>query len=126
METTLVRSAFPRPAAAADSDRQSFGYSNSADVALAAQLSPFTTLGLTATFAQGGTAFLQSQKRAELGNPEVRAPGNPSMLSGSLAQSLAWEVGRQWNLIQSLRGHGNAQQDDFSKQSYLRAQEATK
>jgi hypothetical protein len=104
-------------AAAADSDRQSFGYSNSADVALAAQLSPFTTLSLTAAFAQGGTAFLQSQKRAELGNPEVRAPGNPSMLSGSLAQSLAWEVGRQWNLIQSLRGNGSAQQDDFSKHS---------
>src|SRR4029079_19194949 len=80
------------------------------------QLSPFTTLSLTAAFAQGGTAFLQSQKRAELGNPEVRAPGNPSMLSGSLAQSLAWEVARQWNLIESLRGNASAQQNDLTQQ----------
>src|SRR5262245_49114404 len=40
-------------AAAADSDRKAFGYANSADVALAAQLSQFTTLTLTAALAQG-------------------------------------------------------------------------
>jgi hypothetical protein len=104
-------------AAAADNDRQAFGYSNSADVALAAQLSPFTTLTVTAAIAQGGTAFLLSQQPAEVGRPAVRAPGNPSMITTSLAESLAWEVGRQWNFLQSLRGSLNAQQDDFSKRS---------
>jgi hypothetical protein len=104
-------------AAAADKDRQAFGYANSADVALAAQLTQFTTLTLTGAIAQGATAFLQSQRRPEMGNPEVRAPGNPSMITMSLAEALAWEVGRQWNLLQSLRGNLSAQQDDFAKRS---------
>jgi hypothetical protein len=104
-------------AAAADRDRQAFGYSNSADVALAAQLSQFTTLTLTGAIAQGGTSFLLSQQPAEVGKPEVRAPGNPSMITMSGAESLAWEVGRQWTLLQGLRSNLTAQQDDFSKHS---------
>lgn len=104
-------------AAAADRDRQAVAYSNSADVALAAALTPFTTLTATGAFTQGGASFLLSAQPAEMGNPAIRAPGNPSTISGALTESLAWEVGRQWTLQQSLGGNVNAPQNDFSRRN---------
>jgi hypothetical protein len=104
-------------AAAADSDRQTVAYSNFADVALSAALTPYTTLGATGAFTQGGTSFLLSAQPAEMGRPEIRAPGNPSTISGSLTESLAWEIGRQWTLQQVLGGNVNAPQNDFKKRN---------
>jgi hypothetical protein len=104
-------------AAAADRDRQAVAYSNSAEVAMVAALTPYTTLTATGEVTQGSTAFLQSARPAEMGQPEIRAPDNPSMLTGALSQSLAWEIGRQLTLQQSLGGNITTPQDDFEKRN---------
>jgi hypothetical protein len=104
-------------AAAADRDRGPIAYANAAEVALVAALTPYTTLSATGAFTQGNTTFLQRARRAELGEPDMRAPGNPSMLTGALTESLAWEIGRQWTLQQGLGGSMAAPQDKFDKRN---------
>jgi hypothetical protein len=104
-------------AAAADRDRQAVAYSNSAEVALVAAVTPYTTLSANGEVTQGSIAFLQSARPAEMGSPEFRAPDNPSMVTGALSQALAWEVGRQWTLQQGLGGNVTAPQDDFSRRN---------
>jgi hypothetical protein len=87
-------------------------YSNQATGALAAELTPLTTLTVGTTFAQGGTLFLLSQKPAETGTPEIRAPGNPNRISATLSESIAWQAGRHLQVQHSLAAALSAPQDD--------------
>ncbi len=87
------------------------GYSNQANAALAAQLTKYTLMTLNGSFAQGGTSALLSQQPAENGQPELRAPGNPNLLSVSVAEAIAWEVGRQTSLQHSVSANVSAPQN---------------
>jgi hypothetical protein len=90
-------------------------YSNQADGALVALPSKYTTMTVSASLAQGGTSFLLSQRPAETGTPEIRAPGNPNLLSVTLGESLSWIAGQQLVLNQSLNGSASAPQDDLGE-----------
>lgn len=90
-------------------------YSNQLNVAAATLPSKYTTLTLSALAAQGGTSFLLSQRPAETGGPELRAPGNPNIVSASLAESLSWEAGKLLRLQQGLTGTVSAPQDDLGE-----------
>ncbi len=88
-------------------------YSNQGDASLITLPSKHTSLTLSALIAQGGTTFLLSQRPAETGQPEIRAPGNPNLVSASLTESFTWDAGRQLLLRQSLGGSMSAPQDDL-------------
>lgn len=92
-------------------------FSNQVDGSLAAQLTKFTTLTTSAMVAQGGTSFLLTQRPAEAGQPELRAPSNPNLISATLAESLAWEVSKHVRLQQILVAGTSAPQDDFGARS---------
>ncbi|HWO21452.1 MAG TPA: hypothetical protein VNO30_21940 [Kofleriaceae bacterium] len=90
-------------------------YANQGTVALLSAPSKHTTLTLTALVGQGGTAFLQSQKPAESGQPELRAPGNPNVVSGTVTEALSWAAGQHTALQQSLSASASAPQDDLGQ-----------
>ncbi|HEU4728456.1 MAG TPA: hypothetical protein VFT22_11215 [Kofleriaceae bacterium] len=96
-------------------DESGATYSNAANASLAAQLTKFTTLTFTAQASQGGTSFQLSQRAADAGQPQLRAPGNPNQVSGSLAESLAWEIGKHVALQHTLVGAINAPQDNLGE-----------
>jgi hypothetical protein len=98
-------------------ESQSTAYTNTANFALAMLPSKFTQATVSASVAQGGTSFLLSQRAAEEGEPQIRAPGNPSTFSVSFAQSLTWEVGRRVNLRQGLGAGASAPSNDFDQYS---------
>lgn len=91
---------------------QGAAYSNQVDGSLAAQLTKLTTLTVSANLAQGGTSFLLTQRPADAGQPELRAPGNPDLISATLAESLAWEIAKHFTLQHTLVGGASAPQDD--------------
>jgi hypothetical protein len=99
------------------SDQQGIAFANTANAALAAQLTQFTALTFNAAVAQGGTSFLLSHAAAEAGKPELRAPGNPDTITASLAEAVSWEIGRQLQLQHSLSGNLSTPQDDFGKRN---------
>lgn len=88
-------------------------YSNQATAAAIADLTPLTVLTVSSVFAQGGTSFLQSQGAADQGKAEIRAPGNPDLISATLSESLAWQAGRHLQVQQGLTGSVSAPQDDL-------------
>jgi len=96
-------------------DERSTSYSNQANGALAAQLSKYTLLTLNGAIAQGGTSFLLGQRPAETGQPELRAAGNPNVVSATLAEALSWEVGKRLALRHSLAGALSTPQDDLGQ-----------
>lgn len=96
-------------------ESQSTAYTNTANLALAALPSQFTQLTLNASIAQGGTSFLLGQRSADEGQPEIRAPGNPSTFSANFAQSLVWQAGKVVNLRQGFNAGASAPSDDFDQ-----------
>ncbi|HET7505823.1 MAG TPA: hypothetical protein VFK02_32615 [Kofleriaceae bacterium] len=96
-------------------DESGATYSNAANAALAAQLTKFTTLTFTAQASQGGTSFQLSQRPADAGQPQLRAPGNPNQVAGSLAETLAVELGKHTTLQHTLVGAINAPQDNLGE-----------
>jgi hypothetical protein len=92
-------------------------YSNQGNASLAAQLTKFTTLTIAGSAAQGGSSFLLAQKPADAGQPELRAPDNPSLVSASMVEALAWEAGRHTTVSQSLIANVSAPQDDFAERN---------
>jgi hypothetical protein len=90
-------------------------YANQGTVALISLPSKYTMLTLTALVGQGGTAFLQSQRPAEAGQPEFRAPGNPNLVSATMTEALSWAAGRHTALQQSLSASASAPQDDLGQ-----------
>ena len=96
-------------------DQTTSAYTNQGNVSLAAQLTKYTTMTLSSSVSQGGTSFLLGQRPAETGQPELRAPGNPNVVSVTMAESLAWEVGKRLSLQHGLTGVTSAPQDDLGK-----------
>jgi hypothetical protein len=90
---------------------QVLAYSNQANGALIAELTKFTNLTVTGSAAQGGTSFLLSQQAADMGQPAIRAPGNPNLLSATLGEAVTWAIGRDLALQHSLIGALSAPQD---------------
>jgi hypothetical protein len=90
---------------------QALAYSNQLNGAMIAELTKFTVLTVNGSAAQGGTSFLLTQQPAEAGTPQIRAPGNPNLISATLGESIAWVVGRQLSLQHSLIGSLSAPQD---------------
>jgi len=95
----------------------STSYNNQAEASLAAQATKFTIVSLNASASQGSTTFLLTSRPADMGTPDLRAPGNPALLGASLAESINSEIGRRTNLNQVLIGTFNSPQDDFSRYS---------
>jgi len=89
-------------------------YSNQASLSLAAQLSRRTTMTLSAAVTQGSTGFQLSQREPDAGEPAIRAPGNPDLVSASLAEFLAYELGPHFRLGQGISATLSAPQDDLS------------
>lgn len=85
-------------------------YANAANAALVGELSQGSVLTVSAAFSQGGTSFLLSQRAADAGQPELRAPGNPNLVSGSAVESLAWQLLRHLSLQQNLIASASAPQ----------------
>jgi hypothetical protein len=92
-------------------------YSNQGSLSIAGELTKFTTLTLAAAIAQGGTSFLLSQRPADTGNPELRAPDNPDLLSASLVESLSWDAAKFVTVQHTLIGNFSAPQDDLSERN---------
>ncbi len=88
-------------------------YSNQGDASLVTLPSKYTSLTINVTGSQGGSSFLLSQRPAETGGPEIRAQGNPNLVSGSVNELFTWDAGRQLLLRQSLGGSLSAPQDDL-------------
>jgi len=86
-------------------------YSNQANVSLAAELSRRSVMTLAATANQGGALF---QVRAA-GGPEVRAQGSPETVSGSVAETYVYELGRQLSFGQGLTAAASAPQDQLDR-----------
>ena len=92
-------------------------YNNQGNASLAAELTKYTTLTLATSLAQGGSSFLLAQRPADAGQPELRAPDSPNLVSASLVESLAWEVGRHTTVQHSLIANASAPQDDFAQRN---------
>jgi hypothetical protein len=88
-------------------------YSNQASAGLVALISQYTTMSVNASIAQGGTSFLLSQVPAEAGRPEIRAPGNPKMVTATISETMSRELGRQLSMSQNFTANLSAPQDDL-------------
>ena len=97
---------------------QSPAYSNQVDGSFIGLPSKHTTLSLSTTLAQGGTAFQLTARDASQGQADVRAAGNPNLLSLSLTETLAWDAGRIFTLRQTLGGSASAPQDSLDEMNF--------
>ena len=98
---------------------QSIAYTNQANLSLAAELTRFTTLTLLGSAAQGGSSFLLGQQAADAGQPQIRAPGNPSLITASVGETIAWEARKHTTLQQSLSAALSAPQDNFEARNSI-------
>lgn len=94
---------------------QALAYSNQLTGSMIAELTKLTTLTVNGSAAQGGTSFLLTQAPADAGTPQIRAPGNPDLISATLGESIASALGRQLSLQHSLIGSLSAPQDALGK-----------
>jgi len=92
-------------------------YSNQLTGGMTAELTKFSILTLTAVFSQGGTGFQLSSRPADAGSPELRAPGNPDLITASAAETIATELGKQLAMQHTLVASINAPQDDLSQRN---------
>lgn len=89
-------------------------YSNQLNAAAITLPTKYTSLTLTALAGQGGTSFLISQRPADTGGPELRAQGNPNIVSGTVTEAFSWDLGLL-RLQQTLAGSLSAPQDDLNE-----------
>jgi hypothetical protein len=75
-------------------------YSNLLRLSLAFQPAAGSTLTIDASVTQGGTAFQNSQRPADQGQPVIRAPGNPDQISATLSEAFTWEASRSMRMTQ--------------------------
>lgn len=92
-------------------------YNNQVEASLNTQASKFTLFSISASAAQGSQTYLLTSRPAEAATPDVRAPGNPAILAGSLAESLYMELTQRMRLNHGLVGTASTLQEDFSKYS---------
>jgi hypothetical protein len=90
-------------------------YSNQATAALAAQLSNRSSMTLSTSVTQGGTAFQLSQQAADAGQPGLRAPGSPDLVAATVGEAFAWEASEHVRFGQSITGTLSAPQDDLGQ-----------
>jgi len=90
-------------------------YSNQLNLGLAAELSDRAAMFVSGGFVQGGAAQVLLQKPAELGQPELRAPGNPAQITATLGETVAWEASERLRFAETVSGTVVAQQDDLSQ-----------
>ncbi len=102
----------------------SLAYSNNLNAAAITLPTKYTSLTLTALAGQGGTSFLISQRAADTGNPELRAQGNPNIVSGTVTEAFSWDLGLlrlQQTLAGSLqRAAGRSQRGQQLAQRHAR------
>ena len=94
-------------------------YSNQLNLALALQPASGSTLVISGSVTQGGTAFQISQGPADAGQPAIRAPGNPDELSASLNQAFSWEASRSVRMSQGFTAGMVAPRFDFDRLNAL-------
>lgn len=92
-------------------------YSHDVNLSLAAQLTERTVMTLSGGMNRGVTEFRLSQRAPEAGAPELRAPGNPALLTATLGEALAWEASPQLRLGQGLGVSASAPQDDLGRRN---------
>ncbi len=86
-------------------------YSNRAELSLAAELSPRTSLSVDTSVLQGGTAFQLTSGAPDAAQPTFRVANDPTLLTGTLGESLAWQASPAVRLRQDLTGSVTAPQD---------------
>ncbi len=86
-------------------------YSNQLDLSLAAQLTKRSIMTVGGSIAQGSTDFQLSQRAPATSQPGFRAPGNPNLVTATLAESFAWEASPTLLLRQGLTGMLSTPQD---------------
>lgn len=94
-------------------------YGNELVLALAAELTERTTLSLGATATQGGTRFRLSQQEPQAGEPSIRPPGDPDMVTVDVTQSLAYEASEDLGLGQSLGVSVSAPQEELDPVNWV-------
>ncbi len=77
-------------------------YSNDLQLSLASQLGKGTTIVVSGGATQGSTAFQLSQRPPASGEPTLRAPDNPALVTARLGEALALEPSQQVRLLQTL------------------------
>jgi len=95
----------------------SSAYSNQVSLALAAELSKRSTMTASGSITQGSTAFQLTQRAPDAGQADFRAPGNPDLVTATLAESFAWEASPNLRLGQGLLGSASAPQDALGRTS---------
>jgi hypothetical protein len=80
-------------------------YSNQLSLTLAAQPDERSTLIFGGTLIQGDQAFQLSQRPADTGQPVIRAPGSPALITGTLIQTFLWEATPDLRLSETLTGN---------------------
>lgn len=88
-------------------------YSNQVTAGLVGQISKYSNMAVNASVAQGGTSFLLSRRPAEQNTPELRAPGDPNMITATIAETFSREFSRQFTLSQSFSASLSAPQDEL-------------
>jgi hypothetical protein len=92
-------------------------YSNRLSLSLAADLSQKAALSASAVVTQGGSAFQLTQGAPEAGQPAFRAPGNPDLVTATVAEAFSWDPSPHLNLGQGLLASASAPQDSLRRAS---------
>src|SRR5262249_9673550 len=92
-------------------------YSNQATASVAAELTNRSAMTFNVGATQGGTAFQLSQRAADAGQPGLRAPGNPELVTATLGEAFAWDASEHVRFGQGLTGALSAPQDALGQLS---------
>ncbi len=90
-------------------------YSNALSLSAAAQLSDRGTLTFSAGVTQGDTEFRMSQQPADAGEPVLRAPESPALVTATAAQAFAWETTARYRLGQELEASRTSPQAELDR-----------
>jgi hypothetical protein len=89
-------------------------YGNQLVTSLAARFGPDTLLIVGAGFTQGNNAYQMTQRAPDMGTPALRAPGNPTLVTASMSENLAWNASPTLRLAQGLSVDLSAPQEALS------------
>jgi hypothetical protein len=92
-------------------------YGNQLNAGLAAELTPQLSATVTAAASQGGTTFLLTSAAAQDGQAQIRAPGNPALVTGTATEAVNWQVGRQFQVRENAVASVSAPQDQLAQRN---------
>ena len=92
-------------------------YGGSLTGGLVAELTPQLNLAVTAGASEGGTAFLFTAGGSQDGQAQIRAPGNPALVTANLTEAINWQLGRQFQLRENVIGTLSAPADDLAQRN---------